>query len=350
MKRDNFNTVKLGIFVTIAFLLFTVAVYYIGNTQNLFGSTLKISSIFNNVKGLQVGNNVRYAGINVGTVSEIHIINDSTIQVDMVIEEELSKFLREDAIASIGSDGLVGNMIVNISPGQGGGASVKEGDVIPSYARKEASDMMNVLGSTTENIALLTVNLLEISERINSGEGSVGKLINDPVMANDFQQAIRNLRWSTENIGQLSKQLEESVNEVGKGQGLMGYLLTDSTLENQINHIAEGVDSLIRDRTQPILTNLETSSEDITKITNKLNNMVEELNMEEGLLGVALKDSLAAENFKQTLRNLNEGTERFNENMEAMKHNFLFRRYFKKQEKKRKKQLKEQKKENVVQD
>lgn len=348
MAKENTNTTKLGLFVIVTVSLFTIAVYYIGNTQNLFGSNIKISSVFQNVKGLQIGNNVRYSGINVGTVDQIVIVNDSTIQVTMTLEKRMKKFLKKDAVASIGSDGLVGNMIVNISPGNGKSPPVENGDIIPSYTRIEADDMMNTLGNTTENIALLTINLLEIAEKINTGEGSVSTLINDPQMSIDLQQAIKNLRITTQHVNTISSQFEKSINEINEGQGLLGYLLNDSTFEYQVNHIAEGLDTLIRDRTRPIMDNLETSSKDIANISAELNNIVEELDLEEGLAGAVLKDSLTAKDFRETMQNLNEGTERFNENMEALKHNFLFRKYFRKQEKRRKKELKKQGDTSVV--
>ena len=200
--------------------------------------------------------------------------------------------------------------------------------------------MMSTLGNTTENIALLTINLLEISEKINTGKGSVATLINDPQVALDFQEAISNLRITTQHINNISSQFQKNMNEVNQGQGLLGYLLKDSTFENQVNHIAEGLDTLIRNRTMPIMNNLETSSKEIATMSAALDSIVEELDFREGLVGAVLKDSLTANDFRKTMQNLNEGTERFNENMEALKHNFLFKKYFRKQEKKRKKELK----------
>ncbi|MFT5382754.1 MAG: phospholipid/cholesterol/gamma-HCH transport system substrate-binding protein [Saprospiraceae bacterium] len=343
MARGNTNTVKLGLFVTTAILIFIVAVYYIGNTQNIFGSTVKIFSVFQNVKGLQTGNNVRYSGINVGIVGDIIIVNDSTIRVDMLLQKEMKAFLKKNAISSIGSDGLVGNVIVNINLGKGKALPVEDGDIIQSYARVQAGDMMNTLGNTTENISLLATNLLEIAEYINSGQGSVATLINDADMANDLQEAIRNLRRTMQHFNSISSQLEKSMSEINQGQGLLGYLLKDSTFEYQINQITGSLDTLISRRTVPIMDKFEQSSNDIAEASSGMKTIINELDLNEGLVGAVLKDSTSVENFKQTMHNLNEGTDGFNENMEALKHNFLFRRYFRKQEKKRNKELRKQK-------
>ncbi|MFT5166999.1 MAG: phospholipid/cholesterol/gamma-HCH transport system substrate-binding protein [Saprospiraceae bacterium] len=348
MGKERTNTIKLGLFVMIALILFTVAIFYIGNTQNIFGDSFRISTIFKNVNGLQSGSNVRYSGINVGIVDKLVIVNDSTIRVDMNMQKEVQRFLKKNAIASIGTDGLVGNMIVNINPGIGNSSTVENGDRIESYTRVEAGEMLNTLGNTTENIALLTLNLLEIAENINKGEGSIATLLNDRGMATDLQLAIRNLRYSTQHINTLSGQFQESMDSVSQGKGLLGYLLNDSTFELQINQITAGLDSLIRSRTVPIMDNLEQSSTDIATTSAELKNMIRDIDLNQGLIGTVLKDSILVEDLKETMHNLNEGTDRFNENMEALKHNFLFRKYFKKEEKRRKKELKKQQEDSVV--
>ncbi len=119
MKKETGNTLRVGIFVIAGLTLFIAAIYLIGQNQNMFKKTFTISANFNNVSGLMQGNNVRYSGINIGTVKDITMVNDSTITVDMNIDEKMVKHIKKDAIATIGTDGLVGNMIVNIIPGGG---------------------------------------------------------------------------------------------------------------------------------------------------------------------------------------------------------------------------------------
>ncbi len=337
MSKEKSRTTRLGIFVTLATIIFIIVVYNIGNKQSLFGSTFKITSVFNNVNGLQKGNNVRYSGINVGTVDNISFLSDSTLRVIMTLDKKIQPFLKKNAIASIGTDGLVGNMIVNISPGSGTDQVVEDGDQISSYTRIEAENMLNTLGQTTDNIALLTLNLLEIAEKINSGEGSLFRLINDSIMATDLKRAVSNLRITTQNINTLSSQFRSSIEEVVQGKGVLGYLLHDTTFEGQLNQLYSNLDTLITTRTTPILNNLERSSLDIAVTTNKLKNIIQDLNLNHGLTGKLLYDTAAAEDLIQILDNLNQGTNRFNQNMEALKHNFLFRKYFKKQEKQLKK-------------
>ncbi len=338
MGKEKINTTKLGLFVTAAVILFTIAVYFIGSRQNLFAASFGISTTFQNVNGLQAGNNVRYSGIDIGVVDRIVIINDSTIRVEMMLEKKVQAFLKSDALASIGTDGLVGNMIVNINPGKGNGEVVVAGGVISSYSRFETDDMMNALGKTTENIALLTLRLLEITEAIHQGEGTIATLLYDSNWANQLEGSLQYLNQSSQHLAALSGQFRRNMEGIEQGQGVLGYLLNDTTLEGQIKHITQNLDTLLISRTEPIMSELEVASREIASTSTALKEIIQGLEVEQGMVGTVFKDSIAADELKQIIHNLNEGTYRFNENMEAMKHNFLFRKYFKKQEKLRKKE------------
>ena len=163
MEKSNVQKFNLGLFIMISTLILIAAIYYIGNKQNIFGSTFKISAIFNNVSGIRLGNNVRYSGINVGTVKSIVMINDTTICIDMIIEDKIIEHMKKDAVATIGSDGLVGSMIINIIPSRGGSSPIVSGDTIGSYSKISTNDMLSTLNKTNENAALLTVDLLKIT-------------------------------------------------------------------------------------------------------------------------------------------------------------------------------------------
>lgn len=151
MAKTTSEKIRLGIFVIFGTAFLVVAVYLIGNNQSMFNKTFTISSIFNNVNGLQLGNNVRFSGINVGVVKAIEMENDTTIRVRMSIEQKMQQHIKKDAIATIGSDGLVGNMLVNILPGKGSSEYLKDGDQIISYSRIGTADMLGTLNVTNEN-------------------------------------------------------------------------------------------------------------------------------------------------------------------------------------------------------
>src|SRR5699024_5098140 len=157
MRKSTSQKVKVGIFMVLGTLILIVALYSIGKRQHIFSKNIQLHSVFGNINGLQVGNNVRYSGVNVGTVSKIEMTGEGKINVQMAIEERTALFIKKNAITSISSDGLVGSMVVNIIPGQNEfSEQVSNGDTLQSYSRIGAEDMLSTLNTTNENAALLT--------------------------------------------------------------------------------------------------------------------------------------------------------------------------------------------------
>ena len=341
MSKEQGYIVRLGMFITMAAILLTTGIYLIGENQNLFGSSVQISSIFSNVNGLQPGNNVRFGGVNVGTVENILIVNDSTLRVEMKIEESVKEHIKKDAIASIGSDGLVGNMVVNINYGKGNMPTVEDGDVLPSYSRLETADLLNTLGKTNENIAIFSNDLINITEKINRGKGTLSMLLNDSLMANDLQDAMKNIKKTTAHLNAAGMQIKDIANQIQNGEGLVGTLINDTVIMNRVDGIITRLEeSPFYNQLDTTMQNLQLSTERIAAFSDELNQLVSELNNGEGTLGAILKDTVMAEEFRQTLKNLNEGSVLLNEDLEALQHNFLTKKYFKKKEKEAKKSAK----------
>ncbi|WP_242093534.1 MlaD family protein [Aestuariivivens sediminicola] len=325
MKKTHNQKLKLGVFVVIGLILFVVAVYLIGNRQNMFVKTFNISANFNNVNGLMQGNNVRYSGINIGTVKTISMINDSTINVDMVIEEKMVQHIKKDAIATIGTDGLVGNMIVNIIPGKGDSEMIAPGDVIQSYTKIGTDEMLNTLNVTNENAALLTAKLLNIADAMADSKGTFGMLINDTVVSSNLKQTVNQLRIMSIEANKSMKSLNTIINTINFQESVAGVLLNDSIEAQKI---------------RVLLTNLEATTAGVNSVISNLNETIEDYKNSKGAVNYLFNDEEFVKNLEQSLININEGTNKFNQNMEALKHSFLTRRYFRKLEKQQKKKAK----------
>lgn len=325
-KRTN-EKLKLGIFVIIGLFIFIVAIYFIGQRQNIFAKTFSISTNFNNVNGLINGNNVRYSGINVGTVKSITMINDSTINVVMLIEEKMINHIKKDAIATIGTDGLVGNMIVNIIPGNGFDGSISSGDVIKSYTKIGTSDMLNTLSVTNENAALLTAKLLKIADAMADSKGTFGMLINDTIVSSNLKQTVNQLRIMSIEASKSMKELNSIISSINFNESIAGTLLNDSLQSLKMKNI---------------IINLENSSKEITDVISNMNKTITNIKEGEGALNYLSNDAEFVESLKETIKNINEGTDKFNENMEALKHNFLTRSYFRKMDRKQRKEERKQ--------
>ncbi|MCX7551725.1 MlaD family protein [Xanthomarina sp. F2636L] len=326
MKKTKKETFRLGLFVVLGMIVFIAAIYFIGEQKNMFDKTFTISANFNNVNGLMQGNNVRYSGINVGTVKNINMINDSTINVELIINEKMVQHIKKDAIATIGSDGLVGNMIVNIIPGEGSAAHINQGDVIKTYTKIGTGEMLNTLNTTNENAALLTSKLLDIVNSINKGKGTLGMLIKDTLMANNVSLTLENLKLTSQEANRTMLHLNSLISEIDLDESVAGVLLNDTTEANKV---------------RSIITNLETSSVEIQSVITNLNETITNIKDGEGTINYLSNDPDLVKQLDESIKNINEGTEKFNENMEALKHNFLTRGYFKKLEKEERKAAKD---------
>ncbi len=324
MKTSDSQKLKLGLFVILGTLLLIVAVYLIGQKKEMFQNTLTISAYFQNVNGLKKGNNVRYSGIDVGVVRSIEMENDSIIKINMSIDEKISPHIKKNAIATIGSDGLVGSKILNILPGQGEAPPIEPGDIIESYSKIRTDELLNTLGVTNENIALLSSDLLVITQRLIKGEGTLGVLLNDTLMARELKQSISNLRVATNKASGVMTDLNGIANELRTDDNsVWGVLMNDTITAEKLRNTIGSLDSLRSD--------LQTTVQSINTIATDIQNS-------EGALNYILKDSTLVNELKSTVENINQGTEKFDQNMEALKHNFLFRGYFKKLERQKAKE------------
>jgi phospholipid/cholesterol/gamma-HCH transport system substrate-binding protein len=325
MEKTTPQKIRLGLFVLIGLLIFVLATYLIGDKQKMFGKTHHLETVFDNVNGLQIGNNVRYSGVNVGTVLGIEMINDTNIKVDMIIDKAIFKYIKKDAVATIGSDGLVGSMIINILPGKGTEPPVKPGEKIRSINRIRTDDLLNTLSKTNKNAAHLTENLLTITEDINDGKGTIGLLLNDAETARDLKETMYYLKISGRETALATKNLNKLLESMNNQNNVIG-LLKDTAFANSI---------------KTIVNNLEKSSAETSRVVTNLNKTILNIKDGKGALSYLANDPKLVRQIDSTMTNVNEASSKLNENLEALKHNFLFRGYFRKLEREKRKEGKE---------
>lgn len=208
--------IRLGLFVAGGIVLFVIAIFIIGKQKNLFNPVFKLTTTFSNVSGLQVGNNISFSGINVGTVDNIMIINDSTVLVDLLIKKDVQQFIRADCIAGIGSSGIIGDRVLIVTQGSNDAEIVKDGQQIDSNEPIESDAIIESLKITADNAAVITDQLAEIMIKVNSGNGTLGRLIQDSSIAENINQTIVNLKRS-------SKGLDENMEAAKHNFLLRGY-------------------------------------------------------------------------------------------------------------------------------
>jgi phospholipid/cholesterol/gamma-HCH transport system substrate-binding protein len=200
-KEKNYKW-KLGFFAVAALVIAVSAIYYIGKQKNKFGSVLHVNALFSSVSGLKIGSNVRFGGIDVGTVDGINLVTDTTVQVQMVIQKKVQKFIKKDAKASIGSEGLMGDKVIVIAPGTPDQPMVAEGEDLATLRPIETEAIMASLKTSADNAAIITTNLAAISGRISNGKGALGKLLNDTALSTNISATMKNLKTSSQGLSE----------------------------------------------------------------------------------------------------------------------------------------------------
>ena len=259
MKNNISSKIKLGVFIFLGIIVFIVAIYFIGEGQQLFRNTFSLTGVFKDVAGLQAGNNVRLSGVNIGTVKNINIVSDSSVKVEILIDENTRKFIKKDAVAIIGSEGLMGNKVLIINPGTGGKMEIEDNDVIQTIQPISMDDIVNSLNSTIDNTSNITNYLSTITRKIQSGEGTIGRLIMDKSWSQNFDSTFTNLRdgsagfktlmdksgeiddilfalkTTIENTSDITNDLSDIANRIKSGEGTIGRLLTDKSWEQNLD-------------------------------------------------------------------------------------------------------------------
>lgn len=206
---QNFK-IRLGLFVAGGIVLFILAIFIIGKQKNLFNPVYSLTTTFYNVSGLQVGNKVRFSGINVGTVDNIQIINDSTVKVNLIIQKEVQKYIKTNSEVAIASEGLIGDKMLQITQGTHNASYAKDGQFLKSIEPIEIDAIMASLQSTVDNAEIISDELSDIMININSGEGTLGRLIKDTVIAENLNQTMVNLKRSTKGLDENMKAAQEN--------------------------------------------------------------------------------------------------------------------------------------------
>ena len=324
MKNSARNTIRLGIFVMAGLLVLIVMLYLIGKNRNLFGANFILKARFENVHGLMPGNNVRFSGIEIGTVRSVNMINDTLIEVVMVVQTRMQNYIHKNAVVTIGTDGLVGNKIISIIPARSPAPLVKEGDVLQSRSVPSTDEMFTVLEQTNNDAAIIAAGLKTTVQRLNNSTG-LWALLGDESISEDMRASLAHIRLMVSQAQQTMGDIHEVVAGVKRGDGTMGALLKDTGLAHNLN---EAILKMVA-----VGNEADTLTNQIQALVRHVQHEVEQGN---GPAHALLKDSAMVQRLNKSLLNIDKGSEAFNQNMEAMKHSFLLKGYFKKQEKSQK--------------
>lgn len=324
MKTQATDSVKLGMFVLTGIVVLILTLYMIGKNRGMFTDSFELKTHFRAVNGLISGNNVRYAGIEIGAVESVVFLNDTTIEVNMNIQTKMRGIIRRNAVASLGTDGLIGNRVVNIFPGLGEAPLANVGDVLPSQEEVSTDAMLRTLTHTNDNIAAIAEDL-RITVHHVSTSAQLTRLLDDLSLSNNLKASLQHLHETTEQTSALMSDVNRTFAKATKNEGTLATLFTDTTLAGQLKQTLQNI--------QTVEGNADRLVQNLNQVISSVDN---DLNQNKGTIGVLLKDTTLSNGLRHTLNNVEESTDALKLNMEALKHNFLFRGYFRKMEKQKK--------------
>lgn len=309
------RNVLVGIFVFIGLIFLTVGILLIGDLHKTFEKKIEVVSLFDDVAGLQKGNNVWLSGVKVGTVSELGFYGNSKVKVCFLIDEKAKPYIPKDSKVKLSSDGLIGNRILVIYGGSENSGKIQAGDTLIVEKTFSSEDMLNTLQKNNENILAITTDFKTLSNKLVRGEGSIGKLLNDDSVYDNINAATASLQLASQKAQQLSKTLADFSANLNKEGTLVNDLTTDTVVFNSLKTSVLQLQQMA-----------DTASLFISTIKQDAGNP-------NSSLGILLKDAEAGTDLKQTIKNLESSSEKLDEDLEALQHSSLLKRYFKKKAK-----------------
>lgn len=308
MDLERKKKITLGIFVLIGLLILVGVIYYMGTSRHLFGDRITLYTVFKNVEGLKEGNNVRFSGIKVGVVKEVSLISDSTVKATLKVNEDAARYIKKDSYGSIETEGLMGNKVISISSGSENAPAVEDGDKLLTEEPIGMESIIKKINKSADDAARLTKNLADISEKVKSGEGPLGKFIYDSSLVIRVNRSLAIIESSGRNVKKFTNEINEMAANINEGDGLATKLIYD---EEWANDVEATLDSLRR--TSGMMTN---AGKDLEIFMKKLNE-------EKGTIQQLLADSTMARDFHKAIINIKEGTKDLDKTLNTVENSWL---------------------------
>lgn len=329
-STKNSRSVIVGIFILLGVAIFVITILTLGGQHKTFEKSVLVKAIFDDINGLQKGNNIWFSGVKIGTVKKISFSGNSQVEVDMNIEENARQYIRKNAKARISSDGLIGNKIIVIYSGAAKSPFVENGDMIGVEKALNPDEMMSTLQSNNKNLLEITNDFKVVSRGIAEGKGTAGRLLTDDKLVNDLQATMSMLRKASSNAQKISSSFADYASNLRKEGTLANELVTDTIVFGRLKSTAAQLQEVSA-----------TANSVVNNLSNATNGLSSSLNNRNTPVGMLLHDEDAAADIRVTLRNLQTGSQKLDDDLEALQHNFLLRGFFKKKAKAEAKELKE---------
>ncbi|MBC8156500.1 MAG: MCE family protein [Bacteroidetes bacterium] len=317
-SAENKRAIIVGIFVLVGIVILVTGILVLGGQQKRFVKSVKISAIFDDVSGLKTGDNVWFSGVKIGTVRQIRFYGQSQVEVRLNIEVSSQPYIRKDARATIGSDGLIGNKIVVIEGGTPRSVAVVEGDRLESRESLSSEQILDTLQITNRNLLKITADVENVISQIGKGKGVAGAVLTDSVLAYRFKTAVASLQDASVNAKKMTGTLAQFSTKLNTKGTLANELVTDTTVFSNLKASA---------------IELKQAASSATDVANNAKRASEKLNSTDNAIGILLNDQAVNTSLKKTINSLESSSKKLDEDLEAAQHNFLLRGFFRKRDK-----------------
>ena len=318
MNQENKRSILVGLFVLIGIIILVLGIMTLGGQQKKFVKAIHVTAVFDDIGGLQPGNNIWFSGVKIGTVRKINFFGDSQVEVEMNVEEKVVEFIRKNSKATISSDGLIGNKIIVIYGGTTDYPSVEEGDRLEAVMPLDTDKMMETLKENNKNLVDITNDLKVLTGKIAAGEGIVGAVMTDSTIGVNFRTILSNLERASTNSNNMLADLADFSNKLNQEGTLANDLVTDTSIVPDLKATLEGL--------RLTAENAQVLSKEFSTITDKLNSS-------DNSLGLLLNDPDFAKSLKKTMENADSASYNLNKGMEALEYTWPFNKGFKRKAK-----------------
>jgi phospholipid/cholesterol/gamma-HCH transport system substrate-binding protein len=300
----HWSELRVGLTVLFAAVTLTVLIFLMSGTTGMFTPKIKVRSYYDDANGLRVGAPVRLAGVDIGNVESIHIIRNNPqtpVEITMKVSTTYDYALRKDSVTSLNTAGVLGETYVDIDSSQAKAEPARDGDVLPIHDRPDFQDVVRSSQSALQNMQTLLQRLDRIVSTVESGKGSVGKLVNDPTLYNRLNATIGDMQGI--------------INKVGAGQGSLGKLFNDDALYDKVNATVEKLSGIADELSQGKGTAGKFLKDpalydNANKTMAEARQMMEQVNAGKGALGKFARDEEFAKKLDNTITKLSTITDR----------------------------------------
>lgn len=317
-EQKNRKAVITGIFVAIGIIIFIVGIFTLGGQQKAFVKAINIYAVFDDVGGLQKGNNIWFSGVKIGIIKNVEFTSDAKVKVTLHIEEKARGFIKADAKVKVGTDGLIGNKIAVIYGGTPAVAAIKDGESLAVEKAMSTDDMFALLQEGSANLIDITRNIKVVSKQLVDGDGTVAALLKDRSLYTEINSVMASLKRAAGNSERLTAGIASLTTKLQKPGTLVADLVSDTSIMPELKQTSH---------------QLNEATLSILALSAEVKESARALSDSSNTVGVLLHDKKAAADLKTILQNLNEGSKKLDENMEALQHNFLLRGFFRKKAK-----------------